>query len=137
MSDGSPVLRAGDADRERAIEQLRLHAAEGRLQTEELEARVHAALAARTLGELEPLLHDLPRLPGGRSRARPRVASQQRLRSILPLAILLIAIWALTGMGYFWPVWPLLGVGFMAFGGGGRHVGCGQRRRSQSVRGSA
>jgi hypothetical protein len=25
---------------------------------------------------------------------------------------LLVAIWALTGMGYFWPVWPALGWGF-------------------------
>ena len=22
-----------------------------------------------------------------------------------------VAIWALTGMGYFWPVWPILGWG--------------------------
>ena len=24
---------------------------------------------------------------------------------------LLIAIWAVTGAGYFWPVWPMLGWG--------------------------
>ena len=24
---------------------------------------------------------------------------------------LLVAIWALTGMGYFWPIWPALGWG--------------------------
>lgn len=25
--------------------------------------------------------------------------------------VLLLVIWAVTGMGYFWPVWPILGMG--------------------------
>jgi hypothetical protein len=25
--------------------------------------------------------------------------------------VLLIVIWAVTGMGYFWPIWPILGMG--------------------------
>jgi hypothetical protein len=29
---------------------------------------------------------------------------------------LLIAIWALSGAGYFWPVWPLVGWGFFVLG---------------------
>ena len=33
--------------------------------------------------------------------------------------VLLIAIWAFTGMGYFWPIWAILGMGialaFMGF----------------------
>jgi hypothetical protein len=31
-------------------------------------------------------------------------------------SVLLVAIWALTGMGYFWPVWPILGWGVFVVG---------------------
>ena len=34
-----------------------------------------------------------------------------RARSILVM-LLLVGIWALTGHGYFWPVWPGIGWGF-------------------------
>ena len=136
MSDQSPSIRAADADRERVIEQLRAHAAAGRLDTDELELRVHSALEARTLGELEPLLRDLPGRAAPARRRRPRERRQQELRSFLALAALLIGIWALSGMGYFWPAWPLLGVSFMCFGVCGGHRGHGKRRRSaRSARG--
>jgi hypothetical protein len=59
MSD-PPALRASDDDRERAAETLRRAAGEGRLDVEELEARLHDVYAARTQAELEPLLADLP-----------------------------------------------------------------------------
>ena len=29
----------------------------------------------------------------------------------LAVSALLVAIWALTGAGYFWPIWPMLGWG--------------------------
>ena len=56
-----PDLRIADADRERAVELLRAAAAEGRLDSDELEERVSRALAARTHGELDELLNDLPK----------------------------------------------------------------------------
>jgi hypothetical protein len=37
-------------------------------------------------------------------------------RSWAATSVLLVAIWALTGMGYFWPVWPILGWGMFAVG---------------------
>ena len=58
-------LRAADSDREAVTERLREAAAEGRLDPEELEERVHTALRARTYGELDDVLADLP----ARSRA--------------------------------------------------------------------
>jgi hypothetical protein len=63
-----PSLRASDADREQVAERLRHATAEGRLSADELEGRLHTLFAARTYGELEPLLADLPtgRSPGGR-----------------------------------------------------------------------
>jgi hypothetical protein len=54
-----PELRASDADREHAVEQLRHAAGQGMLTTEELEERVHTAYSATTRGDLEPLLADI------------------------------------------------------------------------------
>ena len=111
----APDLRASDADRERVVDLLRDHAAAGRLSTEELEERTAAALAARTQGELDALLSDLPgRRDRGRAEARREAARRgfaEHLRAYVMVMALLVAIWALTGMGYFWPVWPALGWG--------------------------
>ena len=54
------LLRASDADREAVTERLRAAAVEGRLEAWELEERVGRALSARTYGELDRLLRDLP-----------------------------------------------------------------------------
>src|SRR5215210_4693036 len=53
-------LRASDADRDRAVELLRGHAAVGRITVEELDERCSEALAAKTFGELDALTADLP-----------------------------------------------------------------------------
>jgi hypothetical protein len=53
-------LRASDADRERVVEALRRHHADGRLDTDELEERIAAAWAARYESDLERLTADLP-----------------------------------------------------------------------------
>lgn len=59
-------LRSSDSDRERVAERLRQAMAEGRLSEDELEQRLQALLTARTYGELDALLADLPvnRAPG-------------------------------------------------------------------------
>lgn len=53
-------LRAADADRERVAAVLRDAAAEGRLDLSELDDRLGLVYAAKTYGDLEPLLRDLP-----------------------------------------------------------------------------
>ena len=53
-------VRVSDAERNRVIEALKQHAAEGRLTLEEFEARVDEALAARTGADLRPVLRELP-----------------------------------------------------------------------------
>jgi hypothetical protein len=58
---GNGSIRASDADRERVADRLRDHAVAGRLTTDELDERSGRAFAARTLGELDALLADLPR----------------------------------------------------------------------------
>lgn len=57
---GDPGLRASDADRERIVEQLRQHTADGRLTMEEFDQRMTAAYAAKTFGDLAGLTRDLP-----------------------------------------------------------------------------
>ena len=53
-------LRASDHDREHVAEQLRVAAGDGRLDFDELDERLGAAYRAKTYGELEPLVADLP-----------------------------------------------------------------------------
>ena len=56
-------VRASDRDRENVAEQLRLAAGDGRLDFDELDERLGAAYGAKTYGELEPLVADLPGAP--------------------------------------------------------------------------
>jgi Domain of unknown function (DUF1707) len=53
-------VRASDADRDRVAGALREHYAAGRLSADELDERLTMALSARTLGELNRVLTDLP-----------------------------------------------------------------------------
>jgi hypothetical protein len=53
-------LRASDADRDRIADILRDALAEGRLTAEEHAERVEGVLAAKTVGELEAFVRDLP-----------------------------------------------------------------------------
>lgn len=60
-------LRVSHDDREKVAEMLRDAAADGRLDLDELEQRLETAFSAKTYGELEPLVADLPTA----SRAQP------------------------------------------------------------------
>jgi Domain of unknown function (DUF1707) len=53
-------IRASDSERDAVAEQLREHAAAGRLGMEELEQRLDEALGATTRGDLDAVLADLP-----------------------------------------------------------------------------
>ena len=57
-----PGMRISDAERQRAIDELRRHCGAGRLDVDEYAARIERALAATTLAELDDLLGDLPML---------------------------------------------------------------------------
>ena len=65
MASGNE-MRVGDAEREAAAAELREHYANGRLTLEELNERVDKAFAAKTRGDLNALMTDLPSArPGG------------------------------------------------------------------------
>jgi hypothetical protein len=116
MSELEPTLRIADADRERVAERLRRAAGEGRLAPEELEERLEAAFGARTQADLAPLVADLPAEQPPRPRPPRRGGGHGELRAFVATSVLLVAIWALTGAGYFWPVWPILGWGVFVAG---------------------
>jgi len=59
-NDRNPGLRASDADREHVAELLGKAFAEGRLSAEEHGERLEAVYSAKTMGELRPLVADLP-----------------------------------------------------------------------------
>jgi len=58
-------LRASDADRDRIATALRENVAAGRLSTDEFDERLGKALTAKTLGELEGVMADLPGAENG------------------------------------------------------------------------
>jgi hypothetical protein len=118
-----PDRPVGDGDREDAVAALRRHAGDGAIDLDEFGARTERVLAARTASDLDAVFSDLPgpaptfAVPSTAPAVRPRthrrpLALPATLRAVAPLALLLVGIWALTGMGYFWPIWPLLGVTF-------------------------
>jgi len=55
-----PKIRASDQDRDRTAALLREHHAAGRLTLEEFNERLDQAYAAKTVGELDALMADLP-----------------------------------------------------------------------------
>ena len=96
-------VRASDADRDRAVRTLRDHAIVGRLTTEELDERSGRALGARTVGELDALLSDLPRRDRrgpGPAVAVPALLIQGVLWVLIGVVLVTIAIlWALAWTG--------------------------------------
>jgi hypothetical protein len=73
MPSGRPDanLRMSDRDRERVVARLNDAVAEGRLDIGEFEERLDGVLAAKTFGEIEPFVADLPAV------ARPGAAGTQ------------------------------------------------------------
>ena len=118
---------ASDPEREVVAEALRAAATEGRLDAVELEERLGLAYGARTRADLLPLLADLPVAAPPRSRPRPD-GEPPWFAPVIPLAILLVAIWALTGAGYFWPMWPIGAVLLASL----KHGACGVQSRRAS-----
>jgi hypothetical protein len=130
-----PRIRASDEDRDRTASLLREHHAAGRLTVEEFNERLDQAYAAKTLGDLDEIMSDLPaidlyRLPdaslrryrppssGGGSlveasapsgvvagHSRFSPAWQAAWASWFAVSLVCFVIWAISGTGYLWPLW--------------------------------
>jgi hypothetical protein len=119
-----PNIRASDADRDRTASLLREHHAAGRLTSEEFSERLDRAFAAKTVGEIDKLLADLPgidlyRLPDSALTRQPRQSQVTRRNSSrssnawraawgcwFTVSLVCFVIWGLTSApGYVWPLW--------------------------------
>jgi len=137
-----PKIRASDADRDRTAAALREHLAAGRLTTEEFDERLDKVYAAKTLGDLDDVMADLPRtdlgqpadvslhgagsgppVPGQRS-GGPVEPSGSRFSpawraawgSWLGISLLFFVIWLFSGAhGGLWFLWvpALMGVALL------------------------
>ncbi len=125
-------LRASDGEREATADALRHHHAKGRLDTDELEARIGRCYAATTTAVLHELVADLP---GGVPRARQRIrarrlAAPRAVAAALASALVLGILITLAGPHMLWlaaiPAWIALS----------RHGPMGCRHRCLTGRGS-
>jgi hypothetical protein len=132
MAGSRDEMRASDADRAAAGEVLRAALDEGRLDFHEYDERLRDAYAAKTYGELNRLLADLPARPPAPAARSQVVPLQDAQPATVPLpagspdltrrwllatwddylgaVAICVGIWAVIavmggGWWYFWPVW--------------------------------
>jgi Domain of unknown function (DUF1707) len=112
---GRDEMRAADADRQAVAERLKAALDEGRLDLHEYDERLQQAYAAKTYGDLEGLLTDLPATVGG----IPATVAEDHLTrrwllhvwsSYIPVVGITTVIWLVSSIAaqdllYFWPVW--------------------------------
>ena len=94
----SSDLRASDADRESAVERLRVAGMEGRLDSEELEDRIASAYAARWCSELDALTLDVTP-PPARLAQPPVFVQPARKPNGLAIASLVAAVFWMWWLG--------------------------------------
>ena len=98
---GRGRLRASGADREQAIELLKVAFVQGRLTQDELDTRVGQALASRTYADLADLTGDIPAGPAGAepagTPARTLAKAARRSGVCLLIAFALVGVVALIG----------------------------------------
>lgn len=150
-----PNLRASDSDREAVAQQLRDHYAAGRITLDEFDERTTTTYAAKTFGDLDGLLVDLPAaevvpVPAARVPAPSNAARSDRVdrfrASVAPfsswivVALVMNLIW-LGGTdnhghhGPYWPIWVIGPWGVMMvmrwLNGGSRQSSEIERRRAE------
>ncbi len=122
--DRRAQLRASDADRDRIVDRLHRASTEGRIGHDELEQRVSDALKARTYGELEATVADLPgpgsrRAPARRSAAGWAVSTVRANPLLLLVAIPVLAVTTAMLLAAT-IVWATVVIIVMVAGGGHR-----------------
>lgn len=127
---GAGGYRVGDADRNRTADLLKEAHAAGYLTLEETDERLGTALAARTRGELDRLVADLPpewrarqergQPSAGPPRQRPSLPAEAVWLVPLVMVITGVILLAVLTRGLWFFPWPLLWIFFFAFGRRGR-----------------
>lgn len=128
VAEPSDNLRASNADRQVVVDALRKALDEGRLDLSEYDDRIKEAYAAKTYGDLNGLLVDLPVTQVARSQVQPAGATSVKpvmmptgatakwimamWGSWLTTSLVVVAIWFATALTsddlpYFWPIWVI------------------------------
>lgn len=138
-------MRAADSDRQAVADKLKLALDEGRLDLGEYDERLQRTYAAKTYGDLNGLLGDIPGTavahqahtsPAATPAPPPARASRagQLVRAWLGgfggIFVVCTVIWLVSSLGSghmqnFWPVWILIPMAFGMLG----QLGRGDRRR--------
>jgi uncharacterized protein DUF1707 len=128
---GMEEMRAGDKDRQAVADKLKQALDEGRLDLAEYDERLQQTYAAKTYGDLDGLLDDLPGLagppavatssePAATSPAPPPTRSEKTGRLVRMwlggfggVFVVSSVIWLVVSLSsghllYFWPVWLLI-----------------------------
>lgn len=111
-------LRAGDADRDAILTQLGEHFGAGRLTAEEFDERSGQALSARTLGELDDLMCDLPRIrdPMPEHRPPPPPRGTGFLSALIPVGVAVAFVTSAVTIGtphHAWFPWWTIPLAFI------------------------
>jgi hypothetical protein len=110
MGELQPRMRAGDKDRQRVVEHLGKHFAEGRLTVQEFDERAVRAHASVYLDELPALTADLPPDP---EPPRRSTRSSMRVPGVVVLLIAMLLAWSMVA-AVVYGVPPLFGL-FLLF----------------------
>lgn len=133
---GRDEMRAADSDRQAVADKLKQALDEGRLDLAEYDDRLQKAYAAKTYGDLEGLLDDIPgTAPVRATETAPRTAAplpavrSERAGQLVKawlggfggIFVLGTVIWLITSLTtgnlqYFWPVWLLIPMAMGALG---------------------
>ena len=135
---GRDEMRAADSDRQAVADKLKQALDEGRLDLAEYDERLQQAYAAKTYGDLEGLLDDIPGTapaPAKVTDPAPRTATplpavrSERAGQLVKawlggfggIFVVCTVIWLVSSIGsghvqYFWPVWLLIPMVFGALG---------------------
>jgi Domain of unknown function (DUF1707) len=135
-------LRAADVDRQFVADRLKAALDEGRLSLHEYDDRLRETYAARTYGDLDRLLADLPGAeraqlvasqPAGPATSKPPTAPEPPARPGFPrwilaawggwitVTLIVNAVWFATvvsgGNENYWPIWVMLPWGAVLLAG--------------------
>ncbi|GAB1644978.1 hypothetical protein KRMM14A1259_54010 [Krasilnikovia sp. MM14-A1259] len=116
---GRDEMRAADSDRQQVAARLQAALDEGRLDLAEYDERLQRAYAAKTYGELDGLLTDLPAVPATTAVGPAAVPIEDHVTrrwllqvwsSWIPAVAVTTAVWLATSVasghpGYYWPIW--------------------------------
>jgi len=128
-------MRAGDRDRQAVAEKLKIALDEGRLDLGEYDERLQRTYSAKTYGDLQGLVTDLPgTIPLQHSQVQPVGSGSPVVEPaegqggmpnwLLPYAGVVtvsIVIWAIVSISsgellYFWPIWMFIPLIFGVIG---------------------